>query len=317
MNNYKTNPLWKELHERLKNKSTFVMQDAYEVMPDKPKTTIRGRIYDKLGIAFERISNTNVYRVIDNECECIIIEGNGRDLSMISDNSIDTIITDFPWGDGKSNLGGNRNFANYPTFQYTLADFQEKARVLKPGSFLVEILPAENENNYKMLYNIKILAEEAGFLYYSKITWIKGDKFVSNTGRKAKNTEDVMIFSLGKARALRLDAKKNKNSDEVFYMSGTNGMLPTAFNIETVAVNKRISISEKPIELYEQIINYICNPGEIILDSFAGSGNVGIAALNTNRNCILIELVKEQVKKIKKRFEEHNYNINQLYYKID
>lgn len=70
----------------------------------------------------------------------------------------------------------------------------------------IEILPAENENNYEYLYQIKQYAKEAGFLYYSKVTWKKGG-FVSNTGRKAKNSQDVMVFSKGKARSMRIDKK--------------------------------------------------------------------------------------------------------------
>ena len=38
-------------------------------------------------------------------------------------------------------------------------DFKEKARVLKDGCFLVEVLPAENENNYEYLYQIKKYAK--------------------------------------------------------------------------------------------------------------------------------------------------------------
>lgn len=45
--------------------------------------------------------------------------------------------------------------------------------------------------------------------------------------------------------------------------------------------------------------------GEVVLDSFAGSGAVGEAALNLRRNCILIEILKENVQKIKKRFEDN------------
>lgn len=95
--------------------------------------------------------------------------------------------------DIKSNKGGTRAFALYDCFRYTLEDFKEKARVLKDGCFLVEVLPAENENNYEYLYQIKKYAKEAGFIYYSKVPWKKGT-FVSNTGRKAKNTQDIIHF---------------------------------------------------------------------------------------------------------------------------
>ena len=63
------------------------------------------------------------------------------------------------------------------------------------------------------------MAEKSGFKYFAKVAWKKGN-FISNTGRKSKNTEDVMIFSNGEPRKLKLDAKKNlataqKNNLEV------------------------------------------------------------------------------------------------------
>ena len=94
----------------------FTLKDAYEVVDDKPATTVRGRIYDNLGIAFEKVGE-GVYRTIRGEEQCILIEGNGRDLSFLEDESVDCIITDHPWADKKSNKGGNRNFATYDYFE--------------------------------------------------------------------------------------------------------------------------------------------------------------------------------------------------------
>ena len=71
-----------------------------------------------------------------------LMEGDGRVLSMLQEESIDCIITDHPWLDKLSNKGGNRSFANYECFLYEQKDFEEKARVLKPGCFLAEFLPA-------------------------------------------------------------------------------------------------------------------------------------------------------------------------------
>ena len=41
------------------------------------------------------------------------------------------------------------------------------------------------------------------------------------------------------------------------------------------------------------------------LDSFAGSGAVGEAALLTRRNCVLIAILRENVEKIKARLGNH------------
>ena len=290
-----------------KNKDIFSLKEAYKQYSEKPKETIRARIYDNLGINFERIAK-GLYKTVKGEESCIVIEGDGRDLSMLKNNSIDCILTDHPWLDEKSNKGGDRKFAVYDCFRYSLADFKEKARVLKDGCFLVEILPAENENNYDYLYQIKKYAEQCGLLYYSKVTWKKGN-FISNTGRKAKNTQDVMIFSKGKARNMRLDAKKTARMGSPQYMSGTKNMLPTMFDIPPVSKKDRIHQSELPLSLCEQILHFVTEEGEVVLDSFAGSGVVGEAALNMKRNCILIEILHENIQKICKRFE------NNLFYK--
>lgn len=80
-------------------------------------------------------------------------------------------------------------------------------------------------------------------------------------------------------------------------------MLPTMFDIQPVSKKNKIHQSELPVELCEEILEYVTYQGEIVLDSFAGSGAVGVAALNKKRSCILIEILKENIEKIKNRFK--------------
>ena len=274
----------------------FTLKEAYAANPNVNKESVRARIYEHIGTKFEKLGK-GLY--ITKAKDCVLIEGDGRNLSFLEDGSIDCIITDHPW-DNKANKGGNRNFAEYDCFNYTLEDFKEKARVLKDGSFLVECIPNESETNFDYLYAMKKMAEEAGFQYYAKIPWVKGT-FVSNTGRCSKNSEDLMIFSKGKPRALRLDAKKTKALGIETFMSGTNKMLPTDFNVQAVSNKDRICQSEKPSELFEQILEYITLENEVVLDQFAGSGSVGVACVKKKRKCILIEKAKECVDKIVRR----------------
>lgn len=235
------------------------------------------------------------------EVSCFLVEGNGRELPWLRPESIDCIITDHPWLDVLSNQGGNRSFADYDCFRYEPGDFMEKARVLKPGCFLAEIVPAENESNYEYLYQMKRMAKEAGLLYYCKVPWKKG-KFVSNTGRKAKNTQDIMIFTKGKARNLRLDVKRSRQTGEPQFMSGTKGMLPAMFDVEPVPRHLKVNQGELPVELCRGLMEYLTLEGEIVLDQFAGSGAVGVAALDCGRNCILVEKEAENADTIRERF---------------
>jgi site-specific DNA-methyltransferase (adenine-specific) len=47
--------------------------------------------------------------------------------------------------------------------------------------------------------------------------------------------------------------------------------------------------TQKPVALLEYLIRTYTQEGETILDNTAGSGSLGVAAINTNRNAILIE----------------------------
>ena len=324
------------LFEYFLDDENFSIQDATHLVKNVRNMSvnnesIRARIYEGVekGI-FTRISR-GVYKVTSqldkNKSTCLLINGDGRDLSMLKDESIDGIITDHPYDLQQALTGGNRKFATFELFRYENKDFKEKQRVLKNGAFLVEFLPEESEINFDYLYEIKKMAQENGFKYFAKVSWKKGN-FVSNTGRKSKNAEDVMIFSKGEPRTLKIDAKKNlsvarenninikgKNSYEirdilqesgltVYYMKGTNGMLPTNFDYQPKNTKDKIMEAEKPIELIEEIIEYISKPYETLLDQFAGSGNFLIASSNKNRNSIAIEKDDNMFEKMKVNIEK-------------
>jgi DNA modification methylase len=55
----------------------------------------------------------------------------------------------------------------------------------------------------------------------------------------------------------------------------------------------RLHPTEKPVTLLTYLIELFSNPGEIILDPFAGSASLGEAALDTSRKCLLVERDEE------------------------
>lgn len=328
------------LFDYFKDSEDFSLKEAEQVVNSvlnmEVKTpSIRARIYEGINKGLFIKVARGVYKTSQNGCECLLINGDGRDLSMFADNSIDAIITDHPY-DLTTNKGGNRNFADsYTCFQYNEQDFKEKFRVLKQGAFLVEFLPEESGGNWEYLTKIKNMAKESGFLYYAKVSWIKGNQ-VNNTGRKSSNCEDILFLSKGKARSLRLDTKKNiaeleqyglsskgKNSEEikelllsnnlkVHYMSGTNGMLPTAFIYEPPNKQERIHQAQKPKELYKAIEKYITSEFERVLDQFAGSCSIGEASLEINRNCIMFEIDKDMIDDVVKYYENNSLNLERV-----
>ena len=144
-------------------------------------------------------------------------------------------------------------------------------------------MPEESSGNWKYLYRVKHLATQVGFEYYAKVPWKKGT-FVSNTGRKSHNTEDVILFTKGKPIAWRKDASYASN----VYMSGIR-MLPTHFNVQPPQGELRIQKSEKPVKLLKDILEYVVPEGGVVLDQFAGSASTAKACEELGLNCICIE----------------------------
>lgn len=270
----------------------FTLKQAYAAIPEIPQHSIRARLHEgvKTGEFVHVARGIYAVNYVENHgAECILLQGDGRDLSFLPDQSVDCIITDHPYEIHGQLKGGNRDFASYDLFQYTLDDMREKFRVLKPGHFLVEFLPEESAENFEYVTHVKQMAIEAGFFYYAKVPWVKSG-FVANTGRKSKNSEDVCFFSKGKPRAMRPDAKKDKAEPGVrHFMAGAAGMLPVAFNYAPPDKKSRIHQAEKPVGLLRAILDYVTFQAELVIDQFAGSGSTGQACLESGRDCILIE----------------------------
>lgn len=75
-------------------------------------------------------------------------------------------------------------------------------------------------------------------------------------------------------------------------------------NIDTLAKNKRIHTTQKPLELLEYLVKTYTNENDWVLDNTCGSNTTGIACYDLNRNYIGIEkdidiynVAKERVEK--------------------
>jgi site-specific DNA-methyltransferase (adenine-specific) len=68
-----------------------------------------------------------------------------------------------------------------------------------------------------------------------------------------------------------------------------NGGGDRAVWVHNIVKSGTLHRTQKPIGLVTQWIRQFSDPGDLILDPFAGSGTTGVAALKTGRHAILIE----------------------------
>jgi len=73
---------------------------------------------------------------------------------------------------------------------------------------------------------------------------------------------------------------------------------------------ERFHPTQKPVELYEWILNRYASPGDVILDTHVGSGSSLVACRNTGHKYIGFEIDKTYFEKAKKRIEEQAAQAN-------
>ena len=74
-------------------------------------------------------------------------------------------------------------------------------------------------------------------------------------------------------------------------------------------VMKPVHPTQKPVELLEYLIKTYTNENELVLDNCMGSGSTIVAALNTNRKAIGIELDDKYFNIAKERIEAHEKSL--------
>ena len=175
--------------------------------------------------------------------------------------------------------------------------------------------------------------------FKEKLTWVKHKP--SNIGnakiRHLKYSEDIVVFSFGKytfnpqyieresdrvRQAQRGNSKQwrtnKKPTQEVSFATqyeprdwhtfdADRKLQGNVLNYPAVVSNSKEKVNhptQKPVKLLEYLIKTYTNEGDVVLDNCMGSGSCGVAAVNTNRKFIGIELDENYYNIAKQRIDE-------------
>ena len=189
---------------------------------------------------------------------------------------------------GKSGYADHHE--DYPGF--LRPRFEEARRILAPtGSFFLHI-------DYREAHYCKILLDEifgrASFM--NEIIWAYD--YGARSKRKWPAKHDTIFWYAKDPRAYTFNFDE---MDRIPYMApglvgkakAARGKTPTDVWWHTIVsptgTEKTGYPTQKPLGVLERIIKVHSNPGDTVLDFFAGSGTTGEAAARNGRNYILVD----------------------------
>lgn len=216
--------------------------------------------------------NQNFINQIIND-DCLNI------LSKIEKNSIDLILTDPPYLISKvSHYTESNKVSKYNKLSIDFGEwdkdyvdmdllFSEYKRILKQGGVLIFFYDIWKSNL------IKELGEKYKFTQPRVCQWIKNNPTPINSNINYLSNAVEYFFTFTKGR----NATFNSSYDKGIY------------NFSKCGKGKTEHPTEKPVDLFKSLIEKHSNINDIVLDTFGGSGTTAVAAIETNRNYILIE----------------------------
>ena len=122
---------------------------------------------------------------------------------------------------------------------------------------------------------------------------VKRDKVKKSFNIEHSRTEICGGNSIGELTKIDRDMLYPKN-----VISVTNGYK-----------HNKLHPTQKPVALIEYLIKTYTNENELILDFTSGSGTTGIAAMETNRQCVLIEKEEKYCEITIKRLQDKEKEI--------
>jgi site-specific DNA-methyltransferase (adenine-specific) len=239
-----------------------------------------------------------------------LINGNClENLKDISNNSIDLVILDLPYGqtdcvwDIKINLDDlwielkrigkvNTAYIFFTTTKYGYELIKSNEKWFRYD--LVWSKPSSNAG-FLNCKRMPLRSHEMIYFFYNKLPLYNISEY-HNKIKISSYTEKISNSDIyGKKKT---NLKKSGPSWEP--------KLPKSileFDIKN-NIKSRLHRTQKPIELLKWLIKYYSKEGDVVLDPTMGSGSTGIACLETNRKFVGIELDNEIFELAKKRINE-------------
>jgi DNA modification methylase len=225
----------------------------------------------------------------------------------IESQSVDLLLTYFPYGTlNKRNEWDN--IIDYSSF------WSHIKKICKPTCPIISTAAQP--------FTSILIASNYGEFKYTLI-WEKSKAtgYLNAKKQPLRAHEDIVVFyqkqptynpqmtqgtPYDKGKAVRDTEAYGVQTKEVHVKNDSGLRYPrSVLYFKTAEGEGKYHPTQKPISLYEYLINTFSNPDDVVLDPCMGSGTTGIACLNTNRKFIGIEKDKKYFEIAKDRISAY------------
>lgn len=200
-----------------------------------------------------------------------------------------------------------KDFAEYDAF--TQKWLSEVRRVLKPNGAVWVI------GTYHNIFRIGSLLQNLGFWILNDVVWTKTNPMPNFRGTRLTNAHETLIWA---ARSDKSKPVFHYESMKVFnddHQLRSDWYLPVCAGEERLKNHsgKTLHPTQKPESLLYRIVLMTTNPGDVILDPFAGTGTTLAVAKKMGRRFIGIEADENYVQAARERLKKIKSGIKKDY----
>jgi len=250
----------------------------------------------------------------------------GELLEEMPAESVDLIFTSPPYFNARPEYS---EFEEYESYLLKLRQVIRKChRVLSEGRFFViNISPvllrraSRNQASKRIAvpFDLHRIFIEEGYDFIDDIIWLKpeGAGWATGRGRRfaadrnplqyktVPVTEYVLVYRKHTDLLIDWHIRNHPDQEVVKASKIADGYERTnVWKINPVTNSKHPAAF--PVELAEKVITYYSFKGDVVLDPFAGSGTVGLAAASLDRRFVLFESNFNYIELIRKLITEGN-----------
>jgi modification methylase len=261
----------------------------------------------------------------------LVVEGDARDLAWLPDESVQLVVTSPPYGllktyeDAPGQLGNGEDPSSVEAYESFLAELDkcwaECARVLVAGGRICCVVGdiclsrrrAKRHHVLPLASDIQVRARGLGLDNLTPIRWlkvanIKLEASVSSwylgkpnlPGGIVKNDIETIVM-LRKPGGYRKPTPEMEAASFIDAEEYRRLFCPVWDDVKGESTRRFDHPAPYPVELASRLVRMFSFVGDTVLDPFAGSGTTALAAHETGRDSVSVEIVDRYVQTTLKR----------------